>query len=452
MSSNDDSQNDYPEGDYRPYKPTRRRWTADAELRQARLADQIRIIQEALPDAEAHIGVDRGDDPNAAPSVQYLYRRDRLLVRDADLARVDRALGFDPATIDTRVVTGTTDDGRPVSINGLTAYIVQGRSALEALDLLDATEGVGVGTLDHVLWITGGAGCCPDTEPEPPGRRSPVPGRNWKQSTSGRGVSVSVVDTGWLPAVANDGRHPWLQGVTGDREDYNSGAIRHYVGHGTFIAGIVRCLAPEADVRVEGFLPVGGAIYESEIVRQLNESLDRVPDIISLSAGAWTRNTLPLLSFEVFWETRLRHLKGTVLVAAAGNDGNRGPFWPAAYPWALSVGALNATGTARADYSNFGSWVDVYARGSDIVNAFPDGRYTYDEAPHRGEVYQFVEGLAKWSGTSFSTPIVAGLIAGRMSRTGESARDAADALKKLAVANAKPGVGPILRPGMASQS
>jgi subtilisin family serine protease len=116
----------------------------------------------------------------------------------------------------------------------------------------------------------------------------------------------------------------------------------------------------------------------------------------------------------------------------------------------LSVGALNAAGTARADYSNYGSWVDVYARGSDMVNAFPDGRYVYDEPPHKGEVYQFVEGLAKWSGTSFATPLVAGLIAGRMSRTGESARDAADALKKLAVANAKPGVGPILRPGMAS--
>ena len=211
-------------------------------------------------------------------------------------------------------------------------------------------------------------------------------------------------------------------------------------------------MAPKADVFVDGFLPKGGAVYESEIVRQLGEALNRVPDIVNLSAGAWTRKELPLLSFQVLWETRLRHLKGTVVVAAAGNDANRGPFWPAAFPWTLSVGALDATCEKRADYTNFGSWVDVYAQGSDVVNAFPNGRYVYSEGEHKGQAARFQTGLAKWSGTSFATPIVVGLIAARMSRTGESARDAADALKKLAVANAKPGVGPILLPGMAARN
>ncbi len=394
------------------------------------LREQVAYLIEAMggPDYAAVVWTEDG-------WVDYLYRPGYVLARDEHWRDVAELLGAE-----------RLGDERSQNQRGLTVLRVPTDvDTTEHLSTVDRELGVGIATPDHILFVSPSGGkLCPATEPEEPGvAAAPYPPIT-SDTGAGTEVFVSVVDTGWWPAAATDPVSPWLAGVTGDPETIDLNHIHPYAGHGTFIAGVVRTQAPAAKIRVEGFLPVGGAAYESEMVIQLGEALALGPDIISLSAGCPTRGEVPLLSFEVFWEQRLRHQKGTVLVAAAGNDSARQPFWPAAFPWAVSVGALNAAGE-RAHFSNFGSWVDVYALGTDLVNAYPTGTFYCHESPNVGDKREFA-GLAKWSGTSFSTPLVAGLIAARMSQHGISARLAADELLAEARAAGRRGVGPVLQP------
>ena len=365
----------------------------------------------------------------------YMCRGGELLVNDVDLPRVRQSL-------DEREIGIEIADSL---FGGITLLRIDGELD-EVLDFLDEQLGVGVASPNHMLCITPGGSHCPATEPDEPRRDDPWPGLGDRDD--GRGVRVAVVDTGFLQGWESRPQSPWLSGITEyDVDDPDvlepKGFIDPYAGHGTFIAGVVRAMAPATEVTVDGIIAVAGVVDEAGIVKQLGEGLSRSPDIINLSAGCYTRKNLPPKAFAAFWEHRLRHHKGVVVVAAAGNDGGRDPFWPAAFPWTVSVGALTADGRARAEFSNHGGWVDVYAPGVDLVNAYCEGEYRLLLDPN--EVRTF-NGMCKWSGTSFSTPIVAGLIAARMSRTGENGRHAADALLDAARGQLLPGVGPRLLP------
>ena len=189
---------------------------------------------------------------------------------------------------------------------------------------------------------------------------------------------------------------------------------------------------------------IAGSELESNWIPRLEAALSLGVDIFHLTIAAHSRNDFPLIAFRE-WLKHLREHGGAVCVVAAGNDSSRRPSWPAAFSDVISVGALGGDWRGRATFSNFGPWVDVYAPGRDLVNAYATGTYTCHVSPYTGEERKFY-GMAKWSGTSFSTPIVTGLIATRMSRTGENRRQAAAALLAEARAQAIPGVGPVLLP------
>ena len=310
------------------------------------------------------------------------------------------------------------------------------------LDRIDEEFGPGIATPDHVVTVAREASGCPATEPQEvydPKPYPPVcPGRG------GDGVRIYVADTGIVQGTVASTRG-WT-GVTGDDDPSIAadGTILHYGGHGTFVAGVIRSMAPGAEIVVRNVFNIAGSALESDFVPDLNAGFGYGAEIFHVTVASPTRGNFPLMAFEA-WMEDLRQHKGVVCVVAAGNNGSRLPYWPAAFPGMISVGALATDWRSRAYFSNFGGWVDVYAPGQNLVNAFATGPYTCQVAPFAGEVRHF-SGMAQWSGTSFSTPIVTGLIAARMARCGESGQEAAAALLAQARAQAIPGVGPSCSP------
>ena len=407
--------------------------------RRRRSTDQLRDLRQANDGQVAW-------DTEAPADFTYLFHPDRVLVRAADADAFDEVVG----KLDEGILTEPPrrDDVRLLE-GELVRYVLAARRGGESVpDVLDLLEERGLrrgaASPDHWVHISpggGGGSACPAVEPEETGLTEPWPFQH-AQDKKACEVSVVVVDTGWHPPAATDPRTPWMHDIEGD-DELNGPDLRPYAGHGTFIAGVVRCLAPETKIFVEGFAiggVGGGGILESDLVVQLEEALTHDPQVINLSAGCRTRDDLPSIAFETFHRTRLRK-RDCVLVAAAGNDSWAAPFWPAAFDWCVGVGSLDRDGRV-SEFSNFGVSADVYALGRNLVNAFPDGTFECHETPNKGDVRVFGTGMARWSGTSFAAPVVAGLIAREISESGSSAKDARDAVLARAVYDSDPTIGP----------
>jgi len=209
----------------------------------------------------------------------------------------------------------------------------------------------------------------------------------------GPGKPVTIVDSGV------DVSHPEFLGRP-NLETLNAQEPAPLGGeHGTGVASVIGSPAnglgligvyPEAVLRSwDAAIGEGTRLESSEIVKGILAAASRGPGVINLSLGGSERD----LFIEQAVYTAIR--KGSLVVAASGNDGDRGnPLgYPAGVPHVLTVAATNRN-NAVALFSSRSNYVDVAAPGQGIPIATA-----------------IEQGYRDADGTSFASPIVAGAAA-----------------------------------------
>ncbi|MCC2335993.1 S8 family peptidase [Cellulomonas wangsupingiae] len=244
---------------------------------------------------------------------------------------------------------------------------------------------------------------------------------------------VAVVDTGIDGRPRGDGR---LSSVARHRKgpDQNidpldiepdDGLLDLCAGHGTFVAGVVERVAPQARISVHRALLGGGVGSEVDVAKAMVRAARLGADVINLSLGSNTRFDQPSLAVEaaldVIESIEEETGREILVVAAAGNTGDTRPVWPAAFRNVVAVAGLTPDGRA-APWSSHGFWVDCSAVAEGIHAPFVKGKESYEFTAEPDDFP--ADGFAWWSGTSFAAPQVAGAVAALMHEHGIGARRA----------------------------
>jgi serine protease len=244
----------------------------------------------------------------------------------------------------------------------------------------------------------------------------------------GQGVIVAVLDTG--VAYANRGpfrRSPDFSPYTFVK-GYDFVAKNPYAndrnGHGTFVASTIAeatnnhygltGLAFAAHIMPVRVLDSAGEGEASTIAKGVLFAVKHHAEIINLSlefSPGVTAADIP----ELMEALRYAHRHGVLVVAAAGNEGDRAVDYPARAPNVVAVGATTEHG-CLADYSNYGSEVTLVAPGGGADANLPGDPNCHPELPSGRDIFQVTFtgssyrrfGIPSgYEGTSMATPHVA---------------------------------------------
>jgi len=211
----------------------------------------------------------------------------------------------------------------------------------------------------------------------------------WGTST-GSGVTVAILDTGVDP------NHPDL--VSRLVPGWNSVSLNDDTtplhSHGTQVAGVVAAETQNSTgiasvaygahimpIRVTNFS--AGYAYYSDIARGLTWAADHGAQVANISYDVTSSEAVASAA------QYMRNQGGVVVVAAANDSRESGD---ANNPYMITVSATTSSDT-KASWSGYGNYVDVAAPGEAILSTSNNGGYTTG------------------SGTSFASPVAAGVVA-----------------------------------------
>jgi subtilisin family serine protease len=353
------------------------------------------LAAAAVASGLALAGPVRAASPDPVATVEPSAPADGLLVQ------------FDPGTSDAAIRTAiSAAGGRIEESAGDTGYIkvsTGDRPAAEVQAKLDRSplvSEVGPNTIRYAAAVP--------NDPNFSQQTAYLQAMNlpaaWDTTTGNDSMILAILDSG---VQLN---HPDLAGrlVSGwDFVNRDSDPNDDF-GHGTMVAGIAAASTNNgrgvAGATWQGkIMPIKvlddeGQADDNNIAAGIRWAVDHNASVINLSLGGPGEGT-GILQQAVDYATS----RNVVVVAAAGNDGNRGvleataPHYPAACAGVIAVGATDAAGN-HASFSSYGNWVDVVAPGA------------VTESPARG-ISTTMRGSSygSGSGTSFSAPLVAGV-------------------------------------------
>ncbi len=226
-------------------------------------------------------------------------------------------------------------------------------------------------------------------------------------SSWGKGVRVAILDTGVTASPAFNANISAINLVDlpADPSQQN--------GHGTAVASMIvgsdrltPGVAPAADILSIRIADDSGTSDSFLLAKGIIAAADAGVSLINISMGS--QGDSPLVRSAVQYALD----KGAMIFAAPGNNGTKGVDYPAAYPGVIAVAAVDALAN-HLDFSNTGIENSLAAPGYAVNAAWPG-----DQA-------------ALVTGTSFSTPIVVGTIAGLMSQPGSPPLTAAQAYQLM---------------------